>query len=230
MIIALILICSCQKATQETGSTTVIQTVDSLFYTNDRLEEMYEPVDTAEFVLYCERFRKAILERYTAALSPMINDSITGGKFLIGNYMAQTDKISKTVFLENLYTLFVPTFLSLLKSYDISNDLFSKRDQLGVKEYYCDNWVGNKKYFASMIFNDGLTMATMYYYDPVVYCMGYIVTNTTIENYAIYIKDDILEKDLGVLDNITFHLSFIQISSKIKLNKLRFTTISIAES
>jgi len=83
----------------------------------------YEDIDVDEFIVYFEQFCKAILERDTITLSTMINDYIEGGWYLTENNLENMGKKSKRFFLDNLYVIFTPEFLKVLKSYDFEYHL-----------------------------------------------------------------------------------------------------------
>ncbi|GHV59970.1 hypothetical protein FACS1894182_14750 [Bacteroidia bacterium] len=179
-------------------------------------------IDSKAFISYWEKFRIAILEHDTTSLSSMMNDSIIGGWFLLRDYTKPLEKVKKSMVLENLYTLFTPAFLSLLSSYDIHKDLFSKQNEFGEKEYQCRQNTGGKTYHANITFYTG-------YYNVVCYSMGRYTNIDYPEDYVTSTNNYIfVEKDFGGLDNITFSFEFVQTQKGIKLNRLDFSSISVA--
>ena len=236
----LTLLFSCKKINQSTFLESSMSITNSIISDNsedlmnsplstvsleDDTDLYLQPIDPETFISYWEKFRRAILERDTASISSMMSDSIINGWFLLREYTKPFEKVKKTIVLENLYTLFTPAFLSLLSSYDIHKDLFSKQNEFGEKEYQCRQNIGNKTYHAGIGFYTG-------YYNMVCYSMGrYTNIDYPEEHFEYYVpsanNDIFVEKDFGDLDNVTFSFEFVQTKKGIKLSRLDFVSISV---
>jgi hypothetical protein len=215
----LILTCSCKQAAKDS---TPVQTIDNPVSTKSNIDDDFrEPIDSAEFVLFWKQFRKAILEHDTIALATMVSDSIRDGQFLLRDYKEQTDKLTKSLFLNNLYQLFTPEFLSLLKSYDIDKNLYSPKNDIKTL-YRCRKKIGDRIYRSYMVFYYGQTVWGIYS-NTVNYYMTYNQAIGYFEECVTQTKGLFIEEDLGHLNNLEFQFGFVQTSVGIKLYNLGFS-------
>ena len=123
MFVLLIVIFACTKNTNNVNCKTTMQQAD--YQLNNKVDKnaiTIGSIDTAEFIVFWKQFRKAILERDTTTLSTMINENIEG------NFIH-----NKSLFLNNIDTIFKPEFLSLLKSYEIEKYLVANQENIFLK-------------------------------------------------------------------------------------------------
>jgi len=220
---------SCTGNNRKTSYKKDIQLTDHQFNAMiDNGYVLYESVDTTEFVVYWKLFRKAILEQDTITLSTMINDSIDGGWFLIQDYSEHLGKISKSFFLCNLYTLFTPEFLSLLKSYEIEKYLGHNRKNI--------LWeTAPKKTYESCIeFGHSQINLNAERYNVAYYKMFWRRDKEGYPENCVMRVDDLdfltikqifIERDFERLDHLIYDLMFIKSSGKIKLHSVELSYI-----
>jgi hypothetical protein len=224
IFILFVVACSCKQAVKETNHKVLIQTYDNPIHTNSyENENLYESIDTVEFVVYWGQFRKAILEHDMINLVAMVNDSIDGGWFLRRDYKKHTDKLDKRLFLENLYVLFTPEFLSLLKTYEINKFLRSNSENILWKKKEKKTYQSYVHFYYKQIELKGD------YHKIANYQMRCVRDRDDSEDYVTkidnFVENDYLfvEWDIGRTDYIAFDLNFIKIASEIKLYSVGFS-------
>ena len=236
--ILLIVICSCKRSnTNAVVGQSINPKIDTSNTVNTVPEIAFESIDTTEFIKYWELFRKAVLERNMATLSPMINDSLLGGTFLLREHNENVNKISKSVFMDSLYVLFTPEFLSLLKSYEIEkyirshweNILWEKKEKKTYKSYV------DFFYYQP---NEGKTDS----YKVAYYTMSWRrdtedeneVSKKYPENYVMReevgldfftVGQIFIERDFERLDHVIFELMFVKNSAGIRLYSVNISYI-----
>jgi len=205
----IIAIFSCTKKANDANYKTTIKQIGNQSEVNMNKDEfIVESIDTAEFIVYWNKFRKAILERDTTTLSSMINDNIKGD--FISN---------KNLFLNNLDAIFTPEFLLLLKFYKIEKYLGNDQEIIlwklqNPETYACitfDSIQMNPKENASY----QVVYFTMYYErDKECYQENYIMlTSSPVDDY------------------FAFELMFVKSLSGIKLYQIdKITRIDICDS
>ena len=227
VFILLIVVCFCTRKTNDANDKAAVQQIDCQSHT-ERDENGIDiaSIDTTEFIVYWDLFRKAVLERDTTTLSTMINDRIYGG-FLLHGYKESADKFSKNLFLNNLDSLFIPEFLSLLKSYEIEKYINSNRENILWKKRE------NKTYRSDMMFASVQMIPNKTTFHTVVYyTMSRKRDKKYYENSVMrpeYLEDDYLfvNQDLERLDYFAYELVFIKKSGSIRLYRVDLVTSRI---
>jgi hypothetical protein len=210
IFIFFVIACSCKQVANDAINNTA-------HINSGENEDIYESIDTTEFVLFWEQFRQAILKQDTTTLATMINDSVIGGWFLLRDYKEHSDRLSKSLFLENLYVLFTDDFLSLLKSYKINKFLWSNWENILWKKKE------KKTYHSYVRFYYKQNETKGGYHKIANYQMRCIRDKDDLEDYEIWTDDFVkstylfIEQDIGRMDYIVFDLDFIKIASEIKL-------------
>lgn len=184
---------------------------------------IHERIDTTAFIHYWNKFRKAILNHDTKSLSSMISDSISDGWSWIADSLGYSYIAPKSFILDNLYSIFTPTFLYLLDSYNIKNDLYSGLDTVfrKVKKYKCISEIGNRIYKCYTVFNFPRA-AINADYNTITFNMIYFKKNDSMNNYVTMVDDDI-----GVIYLYEFY--FKDTLSGIKLYKIDYSKNIINE-
>jgi hypothetical protein len=225
LLFFVVFFCSCkggQHKEDHTHTAPILQ-VNNTNQINDIIPQT--PIDTATFLSYWHQFRKAVLSYDTIGLASMVNDSVINGWFLIRNYTERSDKMPQAIFLKQFYNIFTPPFLSLLELYNIREDLFSNKNENPLQRYRCTQSIGNKRYRAWIEFDNDRTIVK-YYPNSVNYYMFQSRCSEYAGNYVTDChsgNDMFIEQDIGSVENITFHLGFIQTISGIKLNNIGFS-------
>ncbi|GHT25938.1 hypothetical protein AGMMS4957_21290 [Bacteroidia bacterium] len=217
-ILAIVIICSCKKSTNETNYKTLDLDLPPIDINHNIDKTVFEAIDTTEFVAFWGKFRTAILEHDTASLAPMLNDGgVYGGWFLLRKYNKISYKLDKSLFMQNLYVLFTPDFLSLLKSYKIDNFLRSHWENLLWKKHE------RKTYQSYVRFERRQYETTLDFYPVVIYEMLCMRDSDDSENSVLQKTYLFIEQDIGTQDIIGFDLTFVKIGSKIKLYRVGFS-------
>lgn len=206
--------------------------------TNNNINEVVvESLDTAEFVVFWKQFREAILTRNEEILSTMVTDSIDGVGFLFRDQNKNEGKVSKALFIDSLYVLFTPEFLSLLKSYEIEKYLGSNRENILWEKVEKKTY---KSYVDFSYYQPNKRNAD--FYNVALYKMSWRRDKDYREDYVSSVRKEkeldfftvgqiITDRDFERLDHLIFNLMFIKSSIGIKLNKVELSYIlSISDS
>jgi len=230
IFILLIVLCSCTRSNTNTVVNLPVNPIDENSSVN---EVAIESLNTMEFIAYWKLFRKAILEKDTITLSTMINDSIDGGWFLLRDHSENVGKISKSFFMDSLYVLFTPEFLSLLKSYEIEKYLGSNRENILWKKAEKKTYKSYVKFGYYQIDERKIDL-----YNVAFYKMSWRRNKEDYkENYVMLRKDEtegldfltvkqiFIERDFERLDHLIFELKFVKSSGEIKLDSVDLSYI-----
>jgi hypothetical protein len=110
---------------------------NNIFIDTVRQIDSNQLIDTSEFISYWEKFGCALLQKNTAAISPLIDDNFTGycnsnihktGAFnfdfrdICTMDFSKDTVIDKQRFIKEFYKSLNPTYKQLLKQYDIYKD------------------------------------------------------------------------------------------------------------
>ena len=212
IFIILIAICSCRRSNTNAVVSLPINPIDT---NNSMNEVVFESIDTAEFIVYWKLFRKAILDRDTATLSTLINNSIDGW-FLQNKFNKSPlllDKFNKSLLLNNLDSLFTPGFLSLLKSYEIEKYIRSNWENMFLEKK-------EKKIYKSYMMFAYVQMIPnkIDFHRVVFYTMFFRRENEVSEKY--YPKNNGMKNDYSEKDFFAFELMFVKSNAGIRLYRL----------
>jgi hypothetical protein len=186
-------------------------------------------IDTVEFIKYWKYFTNSLLKCDTVSFASIVADSIKDCWFLVEEYAPPSEFMPKSLFIESVYNLFTPTFLSLIKKYDIKKDLFLVRDSslfvegqnlvFEKKDYHCEIDGVNMSYNCYIRFNNIEVVGNNDDYNAAVF---YIDCFRDTEEPILSEDFLFVEKSIGRIENITFRLFFMKESERIVLYKLDF--------
>jgi len=148
---------SCKNRVDYSATNDNSVAMPATLWDDDDFSMYYLPIDTADCVLYWQAFRNAVINRDTIALNFMICDTIKAACWIkgFGGVM-----MSKSDFVQKIYSVFTPSHLRLLIESDLNKNLDVKKKKWQ-EHYLFWTTIDDTEYSASLYFENNIFIYSM---------------------------------------------------------------------